>query len=35
MRKLTIGTKRDLADAVWEWGILPLFRNRIPGFSVE
>ena len=35
MRELTIGTKRDLVDAVREWGILPLFRNRIPGFSVE
>ena len=35
MREMIIKTKRDLTDAVQAWGILPLFRNRIPGFSVE
>ena len=31
----TIDTKRDLIDAVDRFGILPLFTNSIPGFSVE
>ena len=30
-----IRTKADLADAVERFGIVPLFRNSIPGFSVE
>ena len=29
-----IETKRDLIDAVREFGFVPLFRNSIPGFSV-
>ncbi len=35
MRARVIATKRDLIETVGEWGIVPLFRNRIPGFSVE
>ena len=35
MRDFTIRTKQDLINAVEEFGILPLFRNAIPGFSVE
>ena len=31
----TIRTKRDLAEAVRRFGFLPLFRNSLPGFSVE
>lgn len=31
----TIQTKQDLIDAVRELGFLPLFKNSIPGFSVE
>ena len=31
----TVRTKRDLADAVERFGIVPLFTNSIPGFSVE
>ena len=31
----TIRTKQDLADAVEAFGIVPLFRNSIPGFSAE
>ena len=30
-----IRTKQDLCDAVRRFGIVPLFRNAIPGFSVE
>lgn len=30
----TIHTRQDLEDAVERFGILPLFRNSIPGFSV-
>lgn len=30
-----IRTKQDLCDAVERFGIVPLFRNSIPGFSVE
>ena len=35
MRARLIASKRDLIETVGEWGIVPLFRNRIPGFSVE
>ncbi len=31
----TIGTKQDLIDAIGRMGFLPLFKNSIPGFSVE
>ena len=31
----TVRTKQDLIDAVRTFGIVPLFRNSIPGFSVE
>ncbi len=31
----TIKTEQDLAGAVEKLGILPLFKNSIPGFSVE
>ena len=31
----TVRTKQDLIDAVHEFGFVPLFRNTIPGFSVE
>ena len=31
----TIRTKQDLMDAVESFGFVPLFRNSIPGFSVE
>jgi hypothetical protein len=31
----TVRTKQDLADAVERFGIVPLFANSIPGFSVE
>ena len=31
----TIHSQRDVMDAVEEFGFLPLFRNSIPGFSVE
>ena len=31
----TIRTKQDLAEAVRSFGFLPLFRNSLPGFSVE
>ncbi len=30
-----IRTRADLADAVRRFGIVPLFENEIPGFSVE
>ncbi len=30
-----IKTKEDLIEAVHRVGFLPLFRNSIPGFSVE
>ena len=32
---LCIRTKKDLEDAVEEYGFLPLFANSVPGFSVE
>ena len=31
----TVRTKRDLIDAVREFGVVPLFANAVPGFSVE
>lgn len=31
----TVRTKRDLIDAVQTFGVMPLFANSIPGFSVE
>ena len=31
----TIRTQKDLIDAVQMFGFLPLFRNSLPGFSVE
>lgn len=31
----TVATLDDLVGAIRTFGILPLFRNRIPGFSVE
>ena len=31
----TIRTKQDLIDAVRTFGIVPFFRNSIPGFSIE
>ena len=31
----TVRSLRDLTDAVEEFGIVPLFKNAIPGFSVE
>lgn len=31
----TVRTMRDLADAVQRFGFLPLFKNSVPGFSVE
>ena len=31
----TIRTKQDLIDAVRTFGIVPLFENSVPGFSVE
>ncbi len=33
--RFTIRTKDDLIQAVQEFGIVPLFVNSIPGFSVE
>ena len=30
----TVRSRADLADAVRRFGIVPLFRNSIPGFSV-
>ncbi|MBQ4245228.1 MAG: hypothetical protein II702_09965, partial [Clostridia bacterium] len=30
-----IETKQDLIDAVNDYGFVPLFRNSVPGFSVE
>ena len=30
-----IRTIRDLEDLIEEWGFLPFFRGRIPGFSIE
>ena len=35
MMNYTIKTQKDLEKAVEAYGILPLFRNAIPGFSVE
>ena len=32
---LCIRTKKDLEEAVEEYGFLPLFANSVPGFSVE
>lgn len=32
--RFTIRTKEDLTAAVEEYGILPLFRNSLPGFSI-
>ena len=31
----TIQTQKDLIEAVQSFGFLPLFRNSLPGFSVE
>ncbi len=31
----TVRTKQDLIDAVERFGFMPLFANRLPGFSVE
>ena len=31
----TVRTKRDLEKAVRKYGFVPLFKNSIPGFSVE
>ena len=31
----TIRTQRDLINAVQTFGVLPYFRNSIPGFSIE
>ena len=31
----TVRTKQDLIDAVRTFGIVPFFRNSIPGFSIE
>ena len=31
----TVRTKQDLIDAVRTFGIVPFFRNSIPGFSLE
>ena len=33
--RLMIRTLKDLEEAVETFGILPLFRNAIPGFSIE
>ena len=30
-----VRSKQDLIDAVLQFGIVPLFRNTIEGFSVE
>ena len=35
MPDFMIRTRQDLIDAVQRFGILPLFKNVIPGFSVE
>ena len=35
INKLYIRTLQDLEEAVEAFGILPLFRNAIPGFSIE
>ncbi len=35
MIDFTVCTLQDLEDAVKKFGILPLFKNPIPGFSVE
>ena len=35
MLDFTIRTQKDLEKAVEEVGILPLFKNSIPGYSVE
>ena len=35
MRKTRISTQADLEECALEFGILPFFRNNIPGFSVE
>ena len=35
MTDFIVRTRADLTEAVNTIGILPLFRNRIPGFSVE
>ena len=35
MTDFVIHTRRDLEEAVERLGILPLFRNSLPGFSVE
>ena len=31
----TVRTKRDLIRAVETFGIVPLFKNSVPGFSAE
>ena len=31
----TIQTQKDLIEAVQSFGFIPLFRNSLPGFSVE
>ena len=35
MRKILIRTIEDLEDIINQWGFLPFFRGRIPGFSIE
>ncbi len=35
MRKIMIRTIEDLEDLINQWGFLPFFRGRIPGFSIE
>ncbi len=35
MRKILIRTIEDLEDLINQWGFLPFFRGRIPGFSIE
>ena len=30
-----VQTKRDLIDAVQEYGVVPYFASAIPGFSLE
>ena len=35
MKSFRIRTKKDMKDAVKACGILPLFENSLPGFSIE
>lgn len=35
MKEFWLGSERDLADLVGEWGFVPFFKNEIEGFSVE